>query len=407
MTGMFLRLALRNVFRQRLRTATTLIAIVSGVAGLILAGGFVQDIYLQLGEAVIHSHTGHVQVFRTDYLAKGTRKPDQFLIPDPAQLSTQIQALPGVKQVSSRLSFAGLVSNGRTDLAVIGEGIEPEKESELSAYLQIAAGRQMQAGDKFGLLAGQGVAQTLGLEPGDSVTLLASTGEGALNSLDFEVVGVFQSFSKDYDARAVRIPLSAAQELMLTDGANLMVVSLNRTPDTDQVSDKVGEIITGKDLEVRTWRTLSDFYDKTVQMYDRQFGVLKWIILLMVLLSVTNSVNMSTFERQGELGTMQALGNPPSAIFKLLVTEGLLLGLFGATLGATVGVAAALAISAVGIPMPPPPNSNVGYTALIRVGLETTFDAWLVGLVATVGASFFPAYRSMRKPVVEALRQAV
>ena len=62
-------------------------------------------------------------------------------------------------------------------------------------------------------------------------------------------------------------------------------------------------------LEVKTWLELNDFYAKTVKMYDVQFGVLRIIILLMVLLSVVNSVNMSVFERVGEFGTMMALGN--------------------------------------------------------------------------------------------------
>ena len=52
--------ALRNVFRQRARSAGTLAAISLGVAGLILAGGFVQDVFVQLGEAVIHSQSGHI-----------------------------------------------------------------------------------------------------------------------------------------------------------------------------------------------------------------------------------------------------------------------------------------------------------------------------------------------------------
>lgn len=72
---MLIRLALRNVFRQTVRTAMTLAAIVFGVAGLIVSGGFIQDIFVQLGEAIIHSQTGHVQVFRKDFVELGTRHP--------------------------------------------------------------------------------------------------------------------------------------------------------------------------------------------------------------------------------------------------------------------------------------------------------------------------------------------
>lgn len=402
-----MRLAIRNVFRQRLRTLATLVAIASGVAGLILAGGFVRDIYIQLGEAVIHSQTGHVQIFMRDFLSKGTRQPDKFLIPDAAAIAARVAEVAGVDKVAARLNFAGLLSNGRKDLAIIGEGVEPEKEADIGTYLTMESGRALNADAPFELIAGQGVAQSLALEVGDTVTLLASTGDGALNSLEFQLVGIFQSFSKDFDARAIRVPLAAAQELLLTDGANQIITLLHRTEDTDAAHSRIQALLGSDSLEVYNWRTLSDFYDKTVQMYDRQFGVLEWIILLMVLLSVANSVNMSTFERQAELGTMRAFGNRPSTILKLLLSESLVLGLLGATLGALIGNLIAITVSAIGIPMPPPPNANVGYTAMIRIGFEPTLKAWLIGFAATFLASLLPAWRSVRNPIIDALRQGI
>ena len=77
-------------------------------------------------------------------------------------------------------------------------------------------------------------------------------------------------------------------------------------------------------LEVKTWIELNDFYEKTVEMYKGQFGVLQLIILVMVLLSVANSVNMSIFERTGEFGTMMALGNRRSQMFRLIIVENLI-----------------------------------------------------------------------------------
>ncbi len=81
------KLALRNIFRQRVRSVITLAAIVFGVVGLILSGGFVQDIFVQLGEAIIQSETGHVQVFREGFREKGNRQPDRYLIDDPAPIA--------------------------------------------------------------------------------------------------------------------------------------------------------------------------------------------------------------------------------------------------------------------------------------------------------------------------------
>ena len=84
-----------------------------------------------------------------------------------------------------------------------------------------------------------------------------------------------------------------------------------------------------------------------------------------------------------------------------------IIGIAGGLMGLVIGVLAALGISAIGIPMPPPPNANVGYTAYIRLETVTLISSTLVGFVATVLASIVPAYRVTRLQVVDALRQNI
>jgi putative ABC transport system permease protein len=399
--------ALRNVFRQRARSAGTLAAIALGVVGLILAGGFVQDIFFQLGEAVIHSQSGHIQVTKKAYREGRVREPESFLIDRPDELKREIGEAPGVQLMLARLGFSGVINNGKRDLGIIGEGVEPSAEEKLGTYLRYIEGRPLQDDDLDGIVLGQGVASSLGLAPGDRANLVISLAQGAVNTLDFEVTGVFQSFSKDFDARAVRIPLRAARELMDTDSAHVLVALLDKTEDTDAVLAFLKNRLEDRGFELANWRELSDFYDKTLKLYDRQFGVLKLIVLLMVLLSVTNSVNMTLFERTREFGTLLALGDRRETVFRLIMTESALLGVFGAAIGVAVGYVAAAIISAIGIPMPPPPNANIGYTAFIRLAPGEIVWAGVIGFAATVLAALLPARRASRLNVVEALRQGV
>jgi putative ABC transport system permease protein len=400
-----LRLALRNLFRNRARTLMTLASIIFGVVGLILSGGFVQDVYHQLGEALIHSQSGHIQVSKIGFRAKGTRKPENYIIGDTRELRQTVLKQPGVEDVMARISFSGLLSNGRTDWPVVGEGVESEKEAILGNQLRITSGRQLSGNDPHGILVGDGVARTLKLSPGDHVTLLLSTAEGALNSMEFRVVGSFQSFSKDFDARAVRIPLVAAQESLGTQGANSLVISLKKTEKTGQVVAALKSMLDMSDFEVLAWTELNELYEGVVALYQRQFGVLQLIILVLVLLSVANSVNMNAFEREGEFGTMMALGNRGGAVFRLLIIENMLLGIVGGLIGTVVGILLAVAISMIGIAMPPPPNANIGYTAYIRVVPAVVLMAFLVGVGATIMASLLPAWRVGRIAVVVALRK--
>jgi putative ABC transport system permease protein len=402
-----LLLALRNVFRQRARSAATLISIAVGVAGLILAGGFVQDIFTQLGEALIHAQTGHLQVTRDGYRQGKARSPDAYLIDKPDRLKAILRGQPGVESVFARLNFTGVVNNGKRDLAIIGEGIEPEAEGKISSYLRYVEGRPLTDKDVDGLVMGQGVAKSMGLKVGDRVNLVISLAQGAVNTLDFELVGVFQSFAKEFDAHAVRIPLAAARELMDTQGAHVLVVMLQRTGDTEAVAARLAATPGLGGFEVAKWNNLSDFYGKAVDLYDRQFGVLRLIILLMVLLSVANSVNMTIFERTREFGTIVALGTAPRQVFRTVLIESAIVGLIGALLGMLAGSLLAWVISAIGIPMPPPPNANLGYTATIRLTFPDVLTAGAIGFVATCLAAIRPARRVSQLDVVEALRHGI
>ena len=227
------RLAFRNIFRNRLRTALTLAAIVTGVAAIIISGGFVEDVFVQLRESTIHSRIGHIQIFREGYIEYGRREPSRYMIEKPGTVISAVQSIPNVQAVMTRMNFSGLANNGRADLPIIGEGIEPAKEEQLGTATTIVAGRALQESDTFGAMIGEGVAAALHLRPGSFVTLIVNTAEGALNTFEYEVIGVFRTFSKDYDDRAVRIPLSAARELMFTQAVHSVVVLLDDTSTTD------------------------------------------------------------------------------------------------------------------------------------------------------------------------------
>jgi putative ABC transport system permease protein len=77
------KLAFRNILRQRARTGLTLAAIALGVASLVLSGGFVEDILVQLREATIRSQLGHLQVYKRGQFASGGHHPFDFLIESP------------------------------------------------------------------------------------------------------------------------------------------------------------------------------------------------------------------------------------------------------------------------------------------------------------------------------------
>src|SRR5205823_11618741 len=206
--------------------------------------------------------------------------------------------------------------------------------------------------------------------------------------------------------RAVRISLPAAQELVATRGVNAVVILLSDTEATGRARSMI-ETALPPGFEVKSWQELADFYNNTAALYERQFGVLQVIIVVMVLLSVANSVNMTLHERTPEFGIMRALGRTGRDVFRLAVLETALLGAIGAAIGVAIGVALALAISAIGIAMPPPPNSESGFTAAIQIVPGIIAVAFAVGILGSIGAALLPARHLARTAVAEALRRGV
>lgn len=401
------KLALRNLLRQKVRNLITLASIVFGVAALVIAGGFVEDVFIQLRDATIKSRLGYLQVSKTGYFEFGRRDPYAYLIDEPDKLTERFRKVPGVEDVLQRVNITGLINNGKTDRAIAIEGIEAEKESELSSFMSVVQGRDLTSEDATGIMLGEGVAAALALAPGDYVSLLGSTTSGAMNSLELEVVGVFRSFSKEFDARTVRIPLTTAQELIDSSAVHTFVFSLIDAEAVPAVERFIEQRLTSGKLELKTWLELDDFYPKTVDLYKSQFGVLQLIILMIVLLSVANSVSMTANERVGEFGTLRALGHTSRYVYSLILLENGMLGLVGATLGTLIGIALAVGISQVGIPMPPPPNANAGYTAYIRVVPLVCVAAFSIGFAATVVSALLTCLAPTRRPITDALRQNI
>ncbi len=403
---LLLKLAWRNLVRNLRRSVFGISTIAFGVAGLVLAAGFIQDVFEQLGEATISAQLGHVQISKAGFREGGTALPQEYLIGVDA-LKRELASGDRVKDVMARLSFAGLLSRDGVELAIEAEGIEPAPEARLGTRLQFLSGRALSDDDAYGVLLGEGVARQLKASVGDPVILTSPTVDGSLNVLDLEVVGVFRSFSKEYDDRAIRMPLLAAQDLIQTDRVNTLVVSLRSTAQTGAFVAEASQRLQATGLDAVPWYVLSDFYANTKALYERQFGFLQVIALVLVVMSVLNSLNMTVFERTAEFGTMRVLGNRASQVVQLIVLEGLLLGTIGAVIGIAVAAVAASLVSAIGIPMPPPPNMESGYTARIVLNLPALAQAFAIGVASAGIASLLPALRFIRVPLPDALRRAI
>ena len=397
-------LALRSVVRQKRRSAMAVTAIGFGVVALLLAGGFVEWVYWAMRDGFIHSQLGHVQVTRPGYLDGGMSDPYSYLLPPDSPELRTIAGLRHVAAVAPRITFGGLISHNESTISFLGEGVVPEKEEKLSRSLQIRDGAGLSADDPTGIILGEGLAANLGVKVGDTVILLTNTRSGGVSAVEGHVRGVFFTPAKAYDDAALRVSLPLAHQLMKTTGAHRWVVLLDDTDATDKIVRELRQAFDGGKLAVIPWHDLADFYSKTRVLFGRQVGVIKLIIAVIVMLSISNTLMMGVLERTAEIGTTMALGARRSRILKLFLGEAAVLGLIGAVSGLLLGLALATTISAIGIPMPPPPGMARGFTGEIMVTWPLALDALLLAIGTALLAGIYPAWKASRMDIVDALR---
>lgn len=399
-----LLLALRNLARNRNRTLVAMLTVAGGVTAFLLAGGFINWVFHDMREATIHSQLGHIQIVRPGYFEKGIADPYAYLLPGKSQEEEKISGTPGVASLTPRLAFSGLASFGDVTVSFSGEGIDPERERPISSRITIKEGQDLENVGESATILGEGLAKALGVKPGDSIVLLGTAANGSTNAIEVKVAGIFFTIYKDYDDTALRLPIPLARKLMRVDGATSWVALLDRTELTPQAIDAISPSLNPKAFQIVPWTELADFYNKTVVLFSKQVDVVKIIIGLIIVLTISNTQTMSVLERTTEIGTSLAIGLRGSEILRLFLLEGALIGIVGGLIGVGLGYGLAEIISAIGIPMPPPPGMARGYTGQILVSSSLALDALVLALLTTLLASVMPAWKASRMNIVDALR---
>jgi len=398
----WLGFALQNTLRNRRRSLVTVSIAALGTAAILLAGGFALYTYQSLAQAAARA-TGHLIVGLPEQFTKDEDVPLQWGLDDHQALKAALLADPEVRQVLPRVSFSGLISNGDKSTVMLAAGVEPDSEFAVRGpFLSMTAGEVLSSGAaQPEVMLGEGLARSLKAGPGSSLTLLASTTEGALNAIDVTVKGVFSTGVPDIDKRIVYTDIASAQKLLATQRVSTLGVYLNRMQGTEGAQARVAAA--NPKLTVQTWLDQAFFYQSVRGLYNRIFGALGLIIGVIVVFVVTNAMAMAIIERTREIGTLRALGTLPSQLLRCLALEGMVLGGVGAALGAVLAFGVAMLLYVVPVTMPPPPGSSRGYPLNVTID-PLMYALTLLAMVAlAMLASAVVARKTVNTPVVQAL----
>jgi putative ABC transport system permease protein len=421
MTLRLLAIAFRNLLRARRRNALAGGSMALGTAALVFASGLADGITRQLSDNLVAIQTGHLQVVvRPDDFESQNNPFDAYgqdRLPDAAALARRIEEegrRAGVARAVPYLFVRGsAVAGSRSSVAWI-VGIEPGREPELRAAQPPVAGVFLPADDALAVYVAEPAARKLKLGVGDAVSFVVQTPQGAVNSLDATVCGIFRKGAPWYD-NAFYVTLGAAQSLVDWPGGatNVKVLledagALSRAREAVVASvaaARPGPLAKGTRARVESYAEAGRFSWAIIQANQAALVMLSGFLFAAAGVGVVNAMLMSVRERTREIGTMRALGLRRSRVVRLFVLEGMALGVVSAVAGALAGGAFVLYLAATGISMNVASlawmaGGDVLYPALVPASL---LRAVLSIILLSTLAAVYPAFSASRLEPREAL----
>jgi putative ABC transport system permease protein len=398
-----LTLAWRNVTRNRRRSLLTGGILAFGFASFTLSAGFMAQSFQGLRDSTIRSGIGHLQFADARSFTQSEDAPLQFGLKDADAIVARIAQDPAVRVVMPRLEFMGLITAKARSVPFVGVGVDPQAEKTgTDIPATISAGRWLD-GNEAALVLGTGLARTLNVAVGDSVTLLATTPEGTLNAVDAVVAGLADIHFKELSDRYLAAPLTLAQQLLDAPGTvSKISVVVNATGQEIEAAQRLSTAL-GENLAVRSWEQLALFYNQVKLLYIGIFGFMGIVLMTVVFLASVNATLMTVTERTREIGTLRAMGARPRVVLANFVLEGTVLGLAASVAGALLSLTISAALNASAIEMPPPPGVTRGIPIHVQFFALSYLGAALAMTLTSVVASYFPARRAARISIVEAL----
>ena len=409
-----IKIAFRNLWKNSRRSFFTIAAIGLGYAAVNVFGGFTAYIFTSLKDAYVYAQgNGHLTIFKKGFLANDTQDPFNYLLEEEDILIVKqvVKDIPDVVLVSGQLNISGLLSNGRMSTVFVAAGRVPSairairsRAPGMIGKIKLFEGKQLEDDIAHGIGLGRGLANKLDLTFDSDAIAMAPTVQGQINALDAQVFQIFNAPNEAIENQLMIVPLKFAQTLYDTGGVDRLTVLLDDTEKTEEVRVSLVQKLTkrGMKVEVKTWREIATFYDKTKGMFDMIFLFIFIIVFVIVVMSVINTISMAVMERTREIGTFRALGIKRRSIVMLFAIESAMLGLLGSALGVCLTI-----ISWVGFriiePTWIPPQMAREVPLEVHLVPDYVAMTMLFLVILSVLAAIMPARKAARMNIVDAL----
>lgn len=400
-----LRLAYRNLFRNRRRSFFAILIACSGCTALCIAIGYYSFSIYSLQELTIRngfggsSGSGHVQVFDKRAGVQSEQRTMEFGLDSVGALIEIIKKDADVDYVLPRVEFGGLISNGDRSVPFKGFGVDAEKEmrlwggmSEINPRLKLGEQLIPLKSGKQGIILGTTLANSLHAKVGDMMMMYSTTVDGTINGIDVELLGIMSTGVSETDKYYLLTNIGIAQTLINSHKISLLSVMFRNRKHFDEklksLQSQLDKNFSASNFKLIPWDEQAAFYISIRDIFDIIFTFMGSIIIVIVLLSCWNIMNMTTMERIREIGTLRAIGLSIKSISAIFMLEAFLIGVTGVGIGMIVQLISSRIINALRIIMPPVPGMSRPYT--LQVYAATWFHPLVaIGIITAITFSSF------------------
>lgn len=414
-----LKIAFRNIFRQKRRSILTALSMLGGFVLAAFFIGFSEGTYNGIIDTFTRNQMGHIQVHHQDYLDRPSLYKTIDNLPEIEGILGQMKK---VDSWAPRLYSAGLASVSEKSAGVRIIGIDPVKEDRTTNFHEkIKEGKMFSAATANEVIIGKGLARLLKGGVGDDVVVVSQAADGSIANDRYRIVGIVDTGDEIGDRASFYLPLAAAQELLVLEGrVHEIAVTVNSLDDVDFVNKTLEKKLaafnspSGKNpnanadvpLAVEPWQEFARSFYIAMKADKEGMWITLLIIVLVVAVGVLNTVLMSVLERRREYGVLKAVGTKPAQIVKMVLLEVNILAMMCIVFGAALGLLINYIFSVHGIAIPEP----ITYGGMKFQHMFTEINAMsfyipaVTVLVAATLVSLFPALKAAHTDPARSMR---
>ncbi|MGD9246230.1 MAG: ABC transporter permease [Desulfobacterales bacterium] len=402
-----LRFAANNVTANKKRTLLTIAVIIIGLCSINIGKGIMSGMQKESELSVTEGRTGEIQIHKQGYFDSSELNILNYSINNASRLQDELKRIEGVEDVAGRIQFGGLLAKGdETAVVVFCRAADIANEVKVCPKIKdnIIEGRFLTEDDANGAVIAEGLQKGIGANLGDFIIVVANTKDGFQNAVELEIVGIIKEKAAQANTRLVYLSMEKAQELLyMGDEVTEIVMKTSENSNVDVLNQRLNHLLKNRGLESNTWVDVSAFFVGVMEKQNVVVFALCLIFYCIVISSITNTMVLTLFERQKEIGTMMAIGIKSGHVIRLIIMESTIIGFIGSLMGILLSALVIVVLNRIGLSYKPPAGADL-VTIYPLINPSFMFLSFVLGVLSAIVGSIYPARKVLQVNPIDALR---